>query len=158
MSRSTEHKYAGHTITITLSGRGTALAQADHEDVPTQWYTLDEDITVERIVAATKWKIYEALPDDKKPTASEEPKGPYRTEPAMTPNKQHTQTQAEYVLSLIDRMTVAEKQRAELLEALGGMVRIVEAYRYTAGLGKNQVERHENAKALLAKLKAGVTP
>ena len=39
----------------------------------------------------------------------------------------------------------------ELLSSLQEVVRICEAMRYTAGLGRNQVERIEKAKATIAK-------
>ena len=42
------------------------------------------------------------------------------------------------------------KTNADLLASLQDVVRICEAMRYTAGLGKNQVERIEKAKALIA--------
>ncbi len=37
----------------------------------------------------------------------------------------------------------------ELVDALRGLVRVLEAVRYTAGLGKHQMERLNAAKALL---------
>lgn len=39
----------------------------------------------------------------------------------------------------------------ELLGALKDVTRIVEAMRFSAGLGRNQVERLDRAKALIAK-------
>lgn len=41
------------------------------------------------------------------------------------------------------------------LDSLRDMVRIVEAMRFTTGLGKNQVERLERAKAILANTEVG---
>ncbi len=38
---------------------------------------------------------------------------------------------------------------AELLDALRGLVRVLEAVRYTSGLGRNQIGRLTAAKALL---------
>ena len=48
-----------------------------------------------------------------------------------------------------DRIAPADK--IELVDSLKGMIRIVEAMRLSTGLGKNQMERLEKAKGLVAK-------
>lgn len=44
--------------------------------------------------------------------------------------------------------------KTAVIDALSNTVRILEAVRYTAGLGKNQVERLEKAKSVLKEAKA----
>ena len=41
-----------------------------------------------------------------------------------------------------------------LAAALADMLRIIEAYRYSAGLGRGQTERFERAKAIAARAKS----
>ena len=48
-----------------------------------------------------------------------------------------------------DRIAAVDK--IELVDSLKGMIRIVEAMRLSTGLGKNQMERLEKAKGLVAK-------
>ena len=43
---------------------------------------------------------------------------------------------------------------AELVEATEGLLRIIEAVRYTAGLGKHQMERVERAKKAIASVRS----
>lgn len=51
--------------------------------------------------------------------------------------------------NIVDRM---ESLTTELADALEGVLRIVSAYSLSQGLGKNQAERVEKAKAALAKM------
>lgn len=41
----------------------------------------------------------------------------------------------------------------EMLEALGGLIRIIDAMKMSTGLGKNQTERLEKARSLVARVK-----
>lgn len=57
-----------------------------------------------------------------------------------------------FVRSIDDAKLIAAAP--ELLEALEDVTRILEAMRYTAGLGKNQLQRLEQARAAIAKAKS----
>ena len=50
----------------------------------------------------------------------------------------------------IERIEKLAGDKAQLRARLGDVIRICEAVRYTAGLGKGQVERLERAKAIYA--------
>lgn len=56
------------------------------------------------------------------------------------------------IQELTAALKIEREKNAEMRESLAGMVRIVEAMRYSAGLGKNQAERLERAKLLLSNI------
>lgn len=55
--------------------------------------------------------------------------------------------------AVIEKLGTAIKERDEAREALRGILRIVESFRYSTALGKSQLERFETAKRLLESAK-----